>query len=232
MAYRGIKISPSVICMNWLDLRRELNFLQEINADFVHLDICDSYFVSEFGLPFYLVEKLKEACSIPSEYHLMVEEPKRIFEFIPQEKGAFVSLHYEACRNLHRELVTLRRMGFRPGVVLSPATTLDHIEYVIEEVDMVMVMTVNPGFPSQKMVPQTLKKIERLREWRTRVGYELEIMVDGNVSFENIPKMVEAGADILVLGTSGLFVKGLSRSESYTMLKEVIDEGLKLRGGE
>jgi ribulose-phosphate 3-epimerase len=178
------------------------------------------------------VEKLKEASPIPSEYHMMVEEPKRIFEFIPKEEGAFVSLHYEACRNLHRELVTLRRMGFRPGVVVSPATTLHHIEYVIEEVDLVVVMTVNPGFPSQKMVPQTLKKIERLREWRAKAGYEIEIMVDGNVSFENIPKMVEAGADILVLGTSGLFVKGQSRSESYAKLKAVIDEGLKLRGGE
>lgn len=230
MSYKGIKISPSVICMDWMELRREIAYLEKIGADFLHLDICDSYFVPEFGLPFYLIKRLKEACSIPSEYHMMVEEPKHIFEYIPPEEGAFVSLHYEACRNLHRELVTLRRMGFRPGVVINPATTLDHIEYVIEEVDMVVVMTVNPGFPSQKMVPQTLKKIERLREWRSRVGYDLDIMVDGNVSLHNIPKMIEAGADVLVLGTSGLFIKDMPCEESYEQLKSVIDNGLKLRG--
>jgi ribulose-phosphate 3-epimerase len=230
MAYRGIKISPSVICLDWLNLSQELAFLQEIEADFLHLDICDSYFVPEFGLPFYIIKKLHEVCPIRSEYHLMVEEPKRIFEFIPPEKGAFVSVHYEACRNLHRELVTLRQMGFRPGVVINPATTLEHIEYVIEEVDLVVVMTVNPGFPSQKMVPQTLTKIERLRDWRERAGFEVQIMVDGNVSFENIPKMVGAGADILVLGTSGLFVNNISREDSVGRLKTVIDEGLRLRG--
>ncbi len=230
MAYRDIKLSVSVICMNWLNLQPELRLMEHLNIDLLHYDVCDSYFVPEFGLPFYLIGKVMANTRIASDFHFMVQEPKRIFEFIPPQEGALVSLHYESCRNLHRELVTLRRLGFSPGVVINPATTLENIEYVIEEVDCVAIMTVNPGFPGQKMVPQCLRKIEKLRNWRDRVKYDLQIMVDGNVSLGNIPKVVAAGADILVLGTSGLFIKGQPLEQSYQQLKGAIDAGLDLRG--
>lgn len=229
MAYRGIKLSTSAICMNWMHMKHDLELMEQFQIDYIHYDVCDSYFVPEFGLPFYLINKIIDNSNISSDYHLMVEEPKRIFEYIPPEKGALVNIHYEACRNLHRELVTLRRIGFAPGVVINPASSLEHIEYVIEEVDTVAVMTVNPGFPSQKMVPQTLLKVQRLSEWRNRVGYNLDILVDGNVGVDNIPKMVAAGADILVLGTSGLFIKDQPLEESFEDLKRAIDEGLTLR---
>ena len=229
MAFQGIKLSASVICMDWLNLKTDLELIEQLQVDYLHYDICDSYFVPEFGLPFHLVKKIISNSIIKPDYHLMVEEPKRIFEVIPKHEGASVSIHYEACRNLHRELVTLRRMGFSPGVVINPATTLDHIEYVIEEVDLVTVMTVNPGFSSQKMIPQTLKKIERLRQWRDQVGYKLDIVVDGNVSFDNIPSMVAAGTDVLVLGTSGLFIKDQLLQQSFEQLKKVIDEGIRLK---
>lgn len=229
MAYRGIKLSTSAICMNWLHLMDDLVLMERFRIDYMHYDISDSYFVPEFGLPFYLVKKVIDNTAIGPDYHLMIEEPKRIFDMIPKQEGARVSIHYEACRNLHRELVTLKRMGFVPGIVINPATTLDHIEYVIEEVGLVTIMTVNPGFPSQKVIPQTLNKIERLKEWRDRVGYQLDIVVDGNVSFDNVPLMVAAGADVLVLGTSGLFVNGQSLEESHEQLKCAIDEGLTQR---
>ncbi len=232
MAHNSIKLYASAICMNYLDMRGDLETLSHLGVDRLHYDICDSYFVPEFGLPFYLVNKLIQASDIPSDYHLMVEEPKRIYEFIPKEDSPSelprVSVHYEACRNLHRELVALRRLGFSPGLIINPATTLDHIEYVIEEVNQVTIMTVNPGFPSQKMIPQTMKKIERLRQWRDKAGYDLDITVDGNVSFDNIPKMVSAGATALVLGTSGLFVPGQPLEESYQQLMNAINQGTQL----
>jgi ribulose-phosphate 3-epimerase len=230
MAYRNIELSPSVLCMDWLHLAGDVDLMARIRADWMHYDVCDSYFVAEFGLPFYLIDRVRAATSIPSDYHLMVEEPRRIYEHIPREENARVSIHYEACRNLHRDLVALRKLGFAPGVIVNPATTLDHIEYVIEEVDMVTIMTVNPGFPNQQLIPQILKKIERLREWRDKVQYKLDIAVDGNVSFEHIPHMVAAGAEVLVLGTSGLFVKGSTIEDNYERLREAIDRGLELRG--
>lgn len=231
MAYKGIKLSPSVMCMDWLHLAEQLSAVERFGVDYLHFDVADSYFVPEFGLPFYLTHYIADAGDLPSDYHLMVEEPKRIYDMIPRQDGTRVSIHYEACRNLHRDLVSLRRIGFVPGLIVNPATTLSHIEYVIEEVGLVTIMTVNPGSPSQKMVRQTLAKIERLREWRDRVGYELDIVVDGNVSYENIPSMIHAGADVLVLGTSGLFVKGQSLEVSCQQLCESIDQGLTLRGG-
>ena len=225
MAYRGIKLAPSIICMDWLYLKEDIQFISDHAMDYLHFDIADSLFVTQFGLPFYLVRKVMEHVDLPAHYHLMVEEPRRIFENIPQA-NSLVHVHYEACRNLHRELITLKKAGFRPGLVLNPATPLDSIEYVVEEVDSVIIMTVNPGSAGQDLVPQTLSKVNRLKEWRADLNLSFEIVVDGNVSFNNIPPMVAAGADCLVLGTSSLFHKEMSREESFSKLKTSIDSGL------
>jgi ribulose-phosphate 3-epimerase len=216
--------------MDWFHLENQLREMQSLGIDYLHFDVSDSYFVPQFALPFYIINKNVNKFGINSDYHLMVEEPKHIFDQIPLQEGAIVGIHYEACRNLHRDLVTLRKLGFSPSLIINPATGLEHIEYVIEEVNTVTIMTVNPGSPSQQVIPQTLRKIERLRDWREKAGYQLDIMVDGNVSFENIPKMVAAGANILVLGTSSVFCAGLcSIEEGFLRLHEVIDEGLGLR---
>jgi ribulose-phosphate 3-epimerase len=216
--------------MNWLRMKEELQNIEALGIDYLHYDVADSYFVPEFGLPFYLIRKILENTSVASDYHLMVEEPRRIFKFIPRQPGARVSIHYEACRNLHRELVGLREMGFVPGLIINPATALEHLEYVIEEVELVTLMTVNPGFPGQKLVPQTLAKIEKLRRWRERANFKFDVIVDGNVSFSNIPAMVRHGADVLVLGTSGLLIPKQQLEESWKRLQEAIVEGLRLRG--
>lgn len=227
MSYRGIKLSPSVICMDWFNLEQQFDQLIAEGIDYLHFDVADSYFVPELMLPFYLIKKIIKRVDIRPEYHLMVEEPKRIFELIPNDVPSSVGIHYEACRNLHRDLVSLRRMGFSPFLVINPATTLEHIEYVIEEVSAVVVMTVNPGSPSQKAIPQTLKKIEKLRQWRDKAGFDLEIIVDGNVSYENIPKMIRCGAESLVLGTSSIFSPELSGlQEGFEKLRSAIDDGL------
>jgi len=229
MAYQGIEISASVMCMNWLNIKEDLKVLEDLGIDYLHFDVMDGYFVPEFSIGPLIINQIRESSIIPSDYHLMVEEPRRIFDQYVSGDGAFFSIHYEACRNLHRDLVTLRKLQFRPGLALNPATTLEHIEYVIEEVDMVTVMTVNPGYIGQKMIPQTLHKVQKLREWRDEVGYPLKIAVDGNVSIANVPKMIEAGADIIVVGSSGLFIQGQSLEESYQQLTASIDEGLNLR---
>lgn len=227
MAHRNIEISASVICVNWLNAGEQICKLETLGIDYLHFDVMDGIFVNEFSFGPLIINQIRESSSIPSDYHIMVEEPRRTFEHYAREEGAIISLHYEACRNLHRELVTLRKMGFRPGLVLNPATTLENIEYVIEEVDRITIMTVNPGYVGAKLIPQTLEKIKRLKEWRDRVGFEFKIAVDGNVSFNNIPRMVANGADTLIVGTSGLFVRGQSLDDSYTELIRAIDMGLK-----
>ena len=131
----------------------------------------------------------------------------RIIEnFNDIKDGDILTIHYEACRNLHRDLVKLKKMGFKAGLALNPATTINQIEYVIEEVDVIVIMTVNPGYKGQKLVPQTLK-LHALNELKNKYGYQFDIEVDGNVNPEFIPKMVSNGANILVGGSSGLFIK-------------------------
>lgn len=231
MAYQGIQLAAAVIHANWLDLRPALAALKGLGADFLHYDVADSYFVPDFGLPFPVIEQLRQAAGLRSDYHLMVTEPKRVYELIPPEEGARVSIHYEACRNLHRDLVALRRLGFAPGLVVNPATALEHIEYVIEEVEQLTIMTGNPGFASQKMVPQTLKKIEALRTWRERVAYDLDVAVAGSVTLENIAQLVAAGADVLVLGAHTLFTDDAALEENAQRVQAAIARGLE-SGGE
>tara|TARA_Y100001970_G_C14117053_1_gene794196 strand:- start:686 stop:1336 length:651 start_codon:yes stop_codon:yes gene_type:complete len=215
--------------MDWLNISDQLQTLEKLNIDYLHFDLMDGVFVPEFSLGPLIIKKIQECTNIPSDYHLMVEEPRRMFEQFFSGNGAYFSIHYEACRNLHRELVTLKKLNFNPGIVLNPATTLENIEYIIDEVSKVTIMTVNPGYVGQKMVSQTLNKVKKLNEWRNKFGFDLKIAVDGNVSFENVPNMVAAGADILVVGTSGLFVKNQNLEESYKLLISKVDEGLLMK---
>ncbi|MBF0442783.1 MAG: ribulose-phosphate 3-epimerase, partial [Oligoflexales bacterium] len=183
-----------------------------------------------FCLGTHVINEIRSHTHIPSEYHLMVEEPSRILSNFKPDEGDILSIHYEACRNLHRDIIKIKQLGFKPGVVLNPATPLDAIEYVIDEVDVITIMTVNPGYAGQKLIPQTLKKIEILRDWRKKENLRFEINVDGNVNSENIAKMVTVGADMLVAGSSGLFLKGQPLETSFKHLEEYIREGRKNAG--
>ena len=230
MAYRGIELSASVMCMNFLQVKDQLTIMEDLEIDYLHFDIMDGEFVPEFTMGPCIIKQLVENTKIPSDYHIMVNEPVRIFDQYLFDKDAFFAIHYESCRNLHRELVALSRLGFKPGLVLNPATTLEHIEYVIEEVDLITIMTVNPGYAGQKLVPQVIKKVKKLDDWRRENKQNKIISVDGNVSFEHIPAMVAAGADRLVLGTSSLFNSKGTLSTNYQLLSEAIDQGLELKG--
>jgi len=224
-----VKISASIVCANWMNLEKDLKVLENKSVDYIHYDIMDGFFCPDYCLGTNVINAIRKNTVIPSDYHLMVEEPSRIFGNFQAKEGDSFSIHYEACRNLHRDLIKIKQMGFKVGVVLNPGTPLNSIEYVIEEVDIVTIMTVNPGFSGQKLVPQTLKKVESLNEWRKNDGLKFEICIDGNVNKENIPSMVHAGADMLVGGSSGLFIEGIALDRSIDLMRSYIDEGLKLR---
>jgi ribulose-phosphate 3-epimerase len=221
----GVKISASVVCANWMRLEEDLRALERNNVDYVHYDIMDGFFCQDFCMGTQIIQEIRRNTRLPGDYHLMVEEPARILNSFAPGPQDILTIHYEACRNLHRDLMQVKRLGCRVGLALNPATALEAIEYVIEEVDVIMIMTVNPGYAGQKLVPQTLKKIEILRDLRAKDKLRFEISVDGNVGGPNIPQMVAAGADMLVGGSSGLFSKDCPLDESFRRLAELIAQG-------
>jgi ribulose-phosphate 3-epimerase len=159
----------------------------------------------------------------------MVEEPSQLFDNFSITPGDIFSVHQECCRNLHRDLLSLRKIGARVGVALNPGTSLEVLDYVIEDIDVILVMSVNPGFMGQELVPQTIGKIEKLRRRIDDMHLDIKISVDGNVDYQNIPNMVAAGADILVGGSSGLFRNDMDLKDSIKYLRECISEGEKNR---
>ena len=215
------------MCANWMNLEKDLRILEDEQIDYIHYDLMDGFFAPDYCLGTNIINVIRQNTSIPSDYHLMVEEPSRILDNFTPDNGDILSIHYEACRNLHRDIIRIKRMGFKAGVLLNPATPISAIEYIIEEVDVITVMTVNPGYAGQKLVPQTLKKTEQLKEWRQKDNYNFDISIDGNVNSTNIPNMVAAGADILIGGSSGLFIKNQDLHESINQLRQYINCGLQ-----
>ena len=222
--YKNITLSASIMCMNWLDLRQELLELENTEIDYLHVDIIDGEFAPDFTMGSSIVNLIRKNTKIKFDYHLMVEEPSRVFNAFPTNDVDYFSIHQESSRNLHRDLMKIKSKGCKVGVVLNPGTSIETLEYIIEEVDLVTLMTVNPGYMGQKLVPQVLKKIKKAKNLIDSYKLLTKISVDGNVNHENIPKMLNSGADHLVLGSSGLFREGISIKKSLEELKTVIDK--------
>jgi ribulose-phosphate 3-epimerase len=221
-----IEISASIMCIDWLNAGAQLKVLEQENIDYLHWDIVDGRFAPDFTMGTSIINKFREECFIKSDYHLMVEEPSRIFDSISFSKGDIITIHQECCRNLHRDIINLRQRGVKVGVALNPGTSLEALDYIIEDIDVILIMTVNPGFMGQKLIPQSIRKIQKLKIWIDEMKLDTKISVDGNVSLEHIPEMVAAGADILVGGSSGLFLKDNNLKESLHQMRKKISQGL------
>lgn len=221
-----VEISASIMCIDWLNAGSQLKILEDENIDYLHWDIVDGKFAPDFTMGTSIINKFREKTSRRSDYHLMVEEPSRIFDSIEVSSGDMITIHQECCRNLHRDIINLRKRGVKVGVALNPGTSLESLDYIIEDIDIILIMTVNPGFMGQKLIPQSIRKIERLKAWIDEMRLNTKISVDGNVSLEHIPQMVAAGADILVGGSSGLFLKETSLKKSLDQMRLKILQGL------
>lgn len=205
------KISPSLMCVNFACVERDIRDLEKANVEYLHVDIMDGCFVPNFTLGPDFVKAIRQMTGIPLDIHLMVEKPERHIGMFDLREGDLVSIHVESTIHLQRTLAKVKETGAQAAVALNPATPINCLDYVLDDIDAVLIMTVNPGFAGQKLVPSTLQKIADLRNYLNERGCErVAIEVDGNVSCENAKKMRAMGADIFVAGTSSLFVKGRS----------------------
>ena len=221
-------ISPSLACANFRHLEKDIRTLEECRVDFLHIDIMDGNFVPNFGLNFSLMRMLRDLTMIPLECHLMVMNPERYIERTVKEGAHYITIHAESTFHVQQTLAKIRELGAKSGIALNPATPVNVLEHILDDLDMIVVMTVNPGFAGQKMIPSMLEKLAKVRRLIDDHGLKnIHIQVDGNVSMENIPLMLEAGATMLVGGTSSVFRKGHSIRDSVETIKSLIEMHVK-----
>ncbi len=221
--YKNIKLSASIMCANWLKIGEQLDELKKIGIDYIHYDVIDGNYASDFTMGSSIIDVIRQNTDLDSHYHLMVEEPMRIFDRFKLKKDDIFTIHQETSKNLHKDIIQIKSSS-KVAIALSPATPLENLEYVLEDIDNVLILTVNPGFMSQKFIPQIIKKIDNLKNLINKYKLNISITVDGNVGPKTIPEFVKNGADILVLGTSGLFKKDISLKEALSQVHESIDK--------
>lgn len=216
-------ISPSMMCADIMALKETIQAFEKNRIEYLHIDIMDGSFVPNYCLGTDYCKKIKKVSNIPLDIHLMVENPENKLQYFDFSDGDYVSVHVESTRHLQRALQYIKSKGARAMVAINPATNIECLNYVLGDIDGVLVMTVNPGFAGQKLVEACIKKITYIREMLDKNGYEhVEIEVDGNVSFENAKRMKEAGANIFVAGTSSVFKSDMTLEEGIQNLREAI----------
>lgn len=217
------EISASMMCADFLHMEKELDSLEKAGIEYLHYDIMDGYFVPNYTLGPCVLENLRRHTKIPADIHLMINRPEDKLKYFQFVKGDLVSVHYEATNHIQRLLATLREMGVHPGVAINPGTPVNMLYDLLDDIDFVLIMTVNPGFAGQSLVPRCLNKIREVRKIiEVCTDREVLIEVDGNVNLENARKMRAAGADIFVAGSSGLFIRGKNIQDTSVLLREAI----------
>jgi ribulose-phosphate 3-epimerase len=197
-----IRIAPSILSADFGRLADEVRAVEAAGADWIHVDVMDGRFVPNITIGPLVVEAVRKVTRLPIDAHLMIVEPERYVEAFARAGADLISVHAEASPHLHRTLQAIRAAGARPAVALNPATPLDCLEYVLGDVDMVLLMTVNPGFGGQSYIPAVTEKVRRLRRMADERGQELEIEVDGGIKPSTVGAVVEAGANAFVAGTA------------------------------
>ena len=201
-------LSASLMCVDLLDLKNTVSQLEEAGIDYLHIDIMDGSFVPNITLGFDLINAIKKITKIPLDIHMMVNDPSKFLPLMNLDENDIVCVHYESDIHVHRTLEKIREKGCKAGLAINPQTPIESIEYLTDYLDMVLVMTVSPGFAGQKLFKGAERKTKAVRELLDRLGCKyIPIEVDGNISPENGAKLSRCDADIFVLGTSSLFLK-------------------------
>jgi ribulose-phosphate 3-epimerase len=195
-------IAPSLLAANFLKLDAECKMLNESQADWYHLDVMDGNFVPNISFGPMLIEFFRKATTKVCDVHLMIVEPEKYAEQFKNAGADILTVHIEACNHLHRNIQQIKSLGMKAGVALNPHTPVSSLSDVLHDIDLVCLMSVNPGFGGQKFIPYTLEKIKQLRKMIDEKGLNVHIEIDGGVTVENAPSMIAAGADVLVAGNT------------------------------
>lgn len=200
--FDGMKhlIAPSILAADFANLQRDIEMINQSEADWVHVDIMDGLFVPNISFGFPVMEAVKKHATKPLDVHLMIVDPDRYLKAFADAGAAHITVHYEACTHLHRTIQAIKELGCKAGVALNPHTPISLLEDIISDLDLVLIMSVNPGFGGQKFINNTYKKIEQVKAMSMAHNPGLYIEIDGGVNLQNTPQLVAAGANALVAG--------------------------------
>ena len=201
------KIAPSILSADFTRLAEEISEVEKAGADYIHIDVMDGHFVPNITIGPMIVKAVRRVTRLPLDVHLMISNPDQLVEDFVKAGADMITVHAEAVNHLHRSIQHIKRAGAKPGVSLNPATHLDTLEYVLGDLHMVLIMTVNPGFESQDFIPEVVPKVERLKEMIDQRGLEVDIEVDGGINPDTIHMVSSAGANVFVAGSAIFYSK-------------------------
>lgn len=195
-------VAPSILSANFLELGKDIEMINNSEADWFHLDVMDGRFVPNISYGMPIIKTMKKTATKTFDVHLMIVEPEKYFEAFKDAGADVLTVHYEASTHLHRNLQAIKALGMKAGVSLNPHTPVSVLEDVITDIDLVLIMSVNPGFGGQKFIPQAIEKVRKVKKMITDSGSKALIEIDGGVTVENAPELVAAGVDVLVAGNT------------------------------
>lgn len=218
------KIAPSLMCIDLMNVEKDIRALEYAGVDYFHIDIMDNHFVNNITLGFDFIDGIRRISKVPLDIHFMIEKPENSMQLLKMcNQEDIITVHYEATPHIQRALSYIKSLGAKAGIALNPGTPIHVLDDLLPDVDLILIMTVNPGFAGQKLIPATLNKINNLRKYLDEKRFDnIEIEVDGNVSFENAKLMHDYGANIYVGGTSSVFYKDSTIEENCKKLRNII----------